>query len=63
MPYITEIFTQEQVATAIDVGKDLAETTCDFCGRNIIVPASRLNQSCYCTENCFRARYGCGSTL
>ena len=58
MPYITDLVTKEAQARAVDQGKDLALTDCDFCGREIVVPAGRLNQACFCTEICFRARYG-----
>ncbi len=61
MPYITDLVDIQAQARAIDLGKDLAITECDFCRRSIVVPAVRLNQNCFCSEICFRTRYGCGS--
>lgn len=35
---------------------------CNFCARPVDVPASRAQEAAFCSQKCFRARYGLGES-
>lgn len=57
MPYIVpEVQDERELFSA----RHFVQVPCDFCAKMIYVPKDQAARPCFCSETCFRWRFGGG---